>query len=94
MTMEKRKINSHVIFGVRRPSNKPNVILPLMISGFLRISANAANGMPQFATGPQKCVLCYAVRQFQVEYSASHHIEHAENDTQKRPDPNNIRLTF
>lgn len=28
-----------------------------MISGFFRISAMAANGIPQFATGPQKCVL-------------------------------------
>lgn len=35
----------------------PNVILPLIMSGSLRISANAAIGMPQFATGPQKCVL-------------------------------------
>lgn len=37
--------------------NLPRVILPLIISGFFRISANAAIGMPQFATGPQKCVL-------------------------------------
>lgn len=28
-----------------------------MICGSLRMSANAAIGIPQFATGPQKCVL-------------------------------------
>lgn len=33
----------------------PKVILPLMISGLFFISAIAAIGRPQFATGPQKC---------------------------------------
>lgn len=40
----------------------PSVILPLMIVGSLRRSAMAASGMPQFATGPQKCVLQRAAR--------------------------------
>lgn len=35
----------------------PNVILPLMNSGGFLVSAMAASGMPQLATGPQKCVL-------------------------------------
>lgn len=33
----------------------PKVILPLIISGLFFISAMAAIGRPQFATGPQKC---------------------------------------
>lgn len=56
-------IECHVMHGMK-PNNEPNVILPLMMSGFLRISANAANGMPQFATGPQKCVLYQPASQF------------------------------
>lgn len=35
----------------------PSVIFPLIMSGFFRISAKAAIGIPQLATGPQKCVL-------------------------------------
>lgn len=35
----------------------PNVILPLMKTGSFLVSAIAASGIPQFATGPQKCVL-------------------------------------
>lgn len=35
----------------------PTVIFPLIISGDFLVSAMAASGMPQFATGPQKWVL-------------------------------------
>lgn len=37
--------------------NLPNVIFPLIISGGFLVSAMAAIGIPQLATGPQKCVL-------------------------------------
>lgn len=35
----------------------PTVIFPLIYFGSLDMSAIAAIGIPQFATGPQKCVL-------------------------------------
>ena len=35
----------------------PQVILPLIYWGLFRVSAIAAIGIPQFATGPQKWVL-------------------------------------
>lgn len=35
----------------------PKVILPLIIVGSFCVSAIAASGIPQLATGPQKCVL-------------------------------------
>jgi hypothetical protein len=35
----------------------PVVIVPDMIFGSLRMSMRQAIGMPQLATGPQKCVL-------------------------------------
>lgn len=35
----------------------PNVIFPLIIETSFPESAIAAIGIPQFATGPQKCVL-------------------------------------
>lgn len=35
----------------------PNVIFPLIILGSFLISARAASGIPQLATGPQKWVL-------------------------------------
>lgn len=38
-------------------NNIPSVILPLMKTGSFRVSAIAASGIPQFATGPQKWVL-------------------------------------
>ena len=38
-------------------SNLPSVIFPLISETSLLLSAIAASGIPQFATGPQKCVL-------------------------------------
>lgn len=54
----------------------PNVILPLMISGLFFISAIAAIGRPQFATGPQKC--CADINNekiYTLVISSSHRID-------------------
>ena len=52
----------------RHDVNSPTVIFGLIISGSFFMSAMAARGMPQLATGPQKC--CINQLKISVLYSS------------------------
>jgi hypothetical protein len=50
-------LGSICILQIKYCAHLPKVIFPLMNFGSFLMSAMAAIGMPQFATGPQKWVL-------------------------------------